>query len=257
MPATRTITSLGATITQSNLVAAIVTAFTNAGFVAVVDDYTSGTDRILVYSHTVGAGTFGTIFLRVRITSALGIFQQLYTSWNTSTKTGNNSSTEVSLGTLSTTIPCSFNALNGGNEYKLICLVQGSTLFPLGLIAPNTRRGSWSLNSWSWGFIFTSSAMSVVRGSSLNQFASVDYDIALAANSRLGTANPTDNERDVLSNIILLSQSNQGFAGRSSDDLGIVSASGSTRYDTIPITGTSQQYLVINPGSGGFVVRIN
>jgi hypothetical protein len=129
-------------------------------------------------------------------------------------------------------------------------------MLPLGLIAPITRRGSWSLNSWSWAFIFTSSAMSVVRGTTLNQYASADYDIALGGNSRLGIANPSDNERDVLSNVILLSQSNQGFAGKSSDDLSVVSANNSTRFDTIPITGTSQQYLIVSPGSGGFAVRI-
>jgi hypothetical protein len=256
MPATRTISSLGATITQANLVAAIQTAFTNAGFSAPVLDTTSGTDRIFAYAFAVGTGTFSTIHLRIRITSALAIFQQLSTGIPSGGTSGANASTEVSLGTITSNSPCTFNALNGGSEYRLIFLVQGSAIYPLGLIAPINRRGSWSLNSWSWGFIFTSSAMSIVRGTALNQYASADYDIALATNSRLGTANPIDNERDVLSNILLLSQSNQGSAGRSSDDLAIVAASGSSRYDMIPITGTSQQYLIVNPGAGGFAVRI-
>jgi hypothetical protein len=228
MPATRTITSLSATITQASLVTAIQTAFTNAGFSSPVIDGSNGSDRVFAYAFSAGAGTFGTVHLRVRVTSP------------TLAASGSNASTEVSLGTLSSTIPCNFNALNGGLEYRLIMLVQGSVLLPLGLIAPSTRRGSWNLNSWSWGFIFTSSAMSVVRGSNLNQFASADYD----------------GERDVLSNIVLLSQSNQGFAGRSSNELAIVSANGSTRFDTINITGTSQQYLIVSPGAGGFAVRI-
>jgi hypothetical protein len=174
MPATRTITNLSATITQSTLITAIQTAFTNAGFSAPVLDTTSGTDRILAYAFTVGSGTFSTVYLRVRITSALAIFQQLSTGVPSGGTSGTNASTEVSLGTVVSTTPCTFNALNGGTEYRLIMLVQGSVLFPLGIIAPNTRRGNWSLNSWSWGFIFTSSTMSVVRGTTLNQYASAD-----------------------------------------------------------------------------------
>ena len=256
MPATRTITSLSATITQASLVTAIQTAFTNAGFSTPVSDYTSGTDRILVYSHSSDVGTYSNVFLRVRITSALAVFQQLFATWNTGTNTGTNNSTEVSLGTLASNINIVFNSLNGGSEYRLIILTQGLSTFPLGLIAPNERRGSWTLNSWNWGFIFTNNTFSVLRSTTLNQHASADYDILGAANSRLGTANPQDNERDVLSNLILLSQSNQGFSGRTSDDLGVASVSGSSRYDTINETGTSRQYLVVNPGSGGFVVRI-
>jgi hypothetical protein len=267
MPATRTISSLSATITQASLATAIQTAFTNAGFSAPVLDATSGTDRILAYAYTSVSGSFSfnTVYLRLRITSTLGIFQQLSTGIPSGGTSGTNASTEVSLGTLVSTTPCTFNSLNSGNvvvggttfvEYRLIFLVQGSLMLPLGLFAPINRRGSWSLNSWSWAFIFTSSALSVARGTNLNQYASADLDVLASGNTRLGTSNPSDNERDVLSNLILLTQSNQGSPGRSSDDLAIVSANGSSRYDTIPITGTSQQYLIVNPGSGGFAVRI-
>jgi hypothetical protein len=256
MPATRTITSLGATITQANLVSALQAAFLNAGFSNPVSDFTSGTDRIFTYSITTGSGTFGTIFLRVRVTSALAVFQQLFTAWNPATNTGTGNSTEVSYGTLSNSVSIVFNALNGGLEYGLILLTQGGTFQPLGLIAPLTKRSSFSFNSYTWGFIFTSATMAVVRGSSLNQYASADYDLALIGNSRLATANPIDNERDVISNLVLLTQSNQGFAGRTSDELAVVAASGSTRYDTISISGTSQQYLIVLPGAGGVAVRI-
>jgi hypothetical protein len=256
MPATRSITNLPATVTQSALVNAIQTAFTNAGFSAPVLDTTSGTDRILAYSFTTSTGNFSTSHIRIRITSALAIFQQLSTGIPSGGTSGANSSAEISLGTLTTTTPCIFNALNGGSEYRLILLTQGTVLFPLGVIAPSTRRSSWSLNSWSWAFLFTTSAMSTLRGTNLNQFASTDYDLLGMTSARMGTANPIDNERDIVTNLLLLTQSNQGIVGRTSDNFAFGSFNGSSRYDTINITGTSQQYLVVVPGSGGLAIRI-
>lgn len=258
MPATRTISSLAATITQDSLVTALLAAFNNAGYSAPVLNITSGTDRIIAYQITVGSGTFGSFFLRLRITSALVIFQQLSSGIPSGGTSGANASGEINYGTLSTTLPITFNGLNSGtnNEFKLVMLTQGTTFFPLGYISPANRRGSWSLNSWTWGFIFTSSATNVLRGTALNQYNNSDYDILAAGNTRMGTANPIDNERDLLTNFVILSQANQGSPGSSTNDLAVVCASGSSRYDTSPLTGTSGQYLIVNPGSGGFAVRL-
>ena len=94
--ATKTEASLAATITQTSFANALKTAFTSAGYSAVFDDYTSSTDRILVYAHVVdNSKVYGTSYLRIRITSALLIYQQIYSTWNATAHTGTGSSTEV------------------------------------------------------------------------------------------------------------------------------------------------------------------
>ncbi|WP_414573361.1 hypothetical protein [Nostoc sp. CCY 9925] len=255
--ATRTITTLSAPFTQAQLSTALQTAFTNAGFSSLFDSYTSGTDLILVYEFVVDASkTFGKTYLRVRISNTFIIYQQLYATWNTVSKTGTGSSSEVTYSTLLNNVNVTFNALNATSETRLILVTQGTTFLPLGMIVPTTMRNSWNLNSYTNGYIFTSNMMTVLRSSGQTQYSSADNDIALSGSSRLGTANVVDNERDVLSGLILLNQSNTGFAGKTSDDIAVISASGSTRYDVILRTGTSQQYLLINNGSGGLAVRI-
>jgi hypothetical protein len=257
MPATRTISSLAATFTQAQLRDALITAFTNAGFSSPTQSFTSGSDLIVVFPFVVNAGnTYGTSYVRLRISSAFGIFQQMYATWNTGTSSGTGNSTEVSYGTLSSSVNITFNSLNGGSEYKLIALTQNTTFIPLGMIAPANLRSSWNLNSWTWGFIFTSTAMTALRSTTINQYSNADFDIALAGNSRLASANSVDGERDILTGLILLSQANQGFSGKTSDELGIVAANGSTRYDTVTKSGTTEQYLIVGVGSGGLAVRI-
>lgn len=254
--ATRTDSALSGTITQTSLTDALIVAFTNAGFSAPFDNYTSATDRILVYQLTLDATkTYGSIFLRIRVTTALVVFQQLFATWNTSTKAGTSGSVEVSYVTLSTTNPINFVSLNGGNEFRLVLLTQTVLFMPLGLVAPANRPAWWDLTNWAYGFIFINTAMNTLRTSALNPYANADFDTFLN-NTRMGGANPATNRRDLLTGIVLLTQSNNGAGCRSSDDLAMVAGSGAARYDTQNIFGTTQQYLVINPISGGLAVRV-
>ncbi len=255
--AARTITTLSAPFTQAQLSSALQTAFTNAGFASLYDSFTSGTDLILVYEFVVDASkAFGKTYLRVRISTTLIIYQQVFSTWNATTHIGTNGSTEVSYSTLVSSTNITFNSLNGSDEYRLVFITQSSLFLPLGLLCPATLRSSWNLNTWCWGFIFTANTMLVLRSPSLTQYTSNDNDIALAGSARLGTANTQDGERDMLTGLLLLNQSNSGFAGKTSDDIAIVAASGSTRYDIILKNGTSQQYLLVNPGNGGIAIRI-
>jgi hypothetical protein len=255
--AIRTITTLAANFTQAQLSTALQTAFTNAGFTSLFDNYTSGTDLILVYALVTDASkTFGTTYLRVRITNTFIINQAVYSTWNATAHTGTGNTTEVTYSTLINTASVTFNALSAGGEAKLIIVTQGSTFLPLGIIAPATLRSSWNLNTYTCGFIFISNTMLVLRGTTANQTGFADNDIALAGSLRLATANVIDNERDLLTGWILLNQSNQGFIGRTSDDLAIVSASGSTRYDIAIRSGTSQQFLILQPNAGSLAIRI-
>lgn len=254
--ATRIDSSLAATINQTSFVNALKTAFTNAGHTSIFDDYTSGTDRILVYAHIVDSSkVYGTLYLRIRITSSLVIYQQVYATWNATAHTGTGNSTEVLMLTLSTNVTVSFISLDIGTEGRLILISQGALYTPLGVIAPANRPTWWNLDSWNYGFIFTSNNANILRGTTVNPYSNNDYDTFLN-NSRLGTPNNIFNGRDILTGIVLLSQSSTGVACRTSEDFGIGACNGNARYDLLPVLGTTQQYLVVNNVSGGLIIRV-
>ncbi|BDA73058.1 hypothetical protein CAL7716_072240 [Calothrix sp. PCC 7716] len=254
--ATRIDSALAATITQTSLVNALITAFTNAGYSAAFDNYTSGTDRVLIYRFDADASkTFGSNFLRIRVTTALVINVTIGTAFNTSTKALSNGSTEIVFTALSTTVNINFTALNAGSEARLVLLTQGATFIPLGMIIPANRPSWWNLDSWNYGFIFIASAMSVIRSSSISPYSNSDYEIF--SSTRLSAINTQTNRRDVLTGLILLTQSNAGVAGKTSDDLGIAAATGSARFDTLSFPDNTQQFLLVNTGTSGFAVRVN
>jgi hypothetical protein len=254
--ATRTDSTLASGFTQTTLGDAIKQAFINAGFPAAIDDYVSGTDRFLVFSQVVdSAKTFGTNILRVRISSSFYIFQQLFTSWNSTSKAGGNGSTEYynSSITINPNSLLSITSLNGGSEYRFVCLSQGSSFWLLGLMAPTNRPTWWDLNSFSYGFIPAGSASLTWRSSNISPYNNTDYDISLGY-VQMASANPITNKRDITTGLLLYSRSYAGVACKTSDDLVQCCASGIARYETIQASGN--QYLVVIPGTGALAVRV-
>lgn len=251
----RTITSLAPPITQSNLVNALQTAFTNAGFDAPIQTFTSGTDQVLVYKFTLDPSkTYGSIFLRVRISSSLQIWQQLFSDWNTTTRTGTDGSTEVSYITLLNSVTISFNSFNGGNEVKQVIVTQNSLFAPLGLIIPENRPSRWDLNSYPYGFIWTSTSPSVLRCTTRNMYSNSDFSTYLN-DSNLSGASPGNDGNDLVRGILLKSQSNNGIGCQTSNNLGYGAAANLSRFATIPVTGTSQIWTIINNVAGGLLIQ--
>lgn len=254
--ATRIDSFVAPTLTQATLFDGIKAAFNNAGANAPFDDYTSGTDRIVVYAIALDASkTYGTTYLRIRLTTGFVIGQQLYSTWNTSTKTGLNPSAEITYTALIVTTQVNFTALNGAAEFKLVMLTQGAIAIALGFVSPANRPAWWDLNAWNYCFLATAATFAVFRSTNLNPYSSSDNDSSLNI-ARMGTANVQTNRRDLLPGVIFYSQTNQGISGRTSDDLVMIAGSGTTRYDTIQIPGDTKQYLLLNPASGGLAVRI-
>lgn len=254
--ATRTDTTLAAGWTQTTFMTALQAAFTNAGYSTPLSNYTSGTDRLLAYDFAVdNTKTFGINYLRLRFTTGFVLGQQIYSGWNAGTNTGTNGSTEATFTALSSTLAINFIALNGGSEFKLVIVNQTSSIIPLGILVPSNRRSTWDLNSWPFGFIFTTANCNVLRAPSLTPFSSTDYDTFLN-NSRMASASTIDNRVDGLTGINLLTQSNTGSPARTSDDLASLAVNGVARFSLVNPFGTSQQYLVINPVAGGLGVRV-
>lgn len=253
--ATRADSNLAANFTQSTLADAIKQAFTNAGFANPVDDFTSGSDRILVYSQVVdSAKTYGTNYIRVRIASSLTLFQQILTGWNASNHTGSNGSSEYAYNSqsLNSSSPVTIISLNGGNEYKFVCISQGGYFWILGILTPSNRPNWWDLNSFSYGFIPVNTYWNSWRSSTMNPYANADYSVSLSY-AEMSNPNPITNKRDITTGLLFYSKSNAGIACKTSDDLVQCCANGIARYETIQASGN--QYLVINPGAGGLAVR--
>lgn len=243
-------------VTQLSLYEGIKTAFANAGFTNPFDDYTSGTERYLIYAIVLDSSkTYGTTYLRIRLLNNLAITQSIFSTWTVSNHTGTNPSTEVGYTTLANNIQVNFVSLNGGNEYKLIMLMQGTVIIPLGFISPANKPLWWDLNAWNYCFFPISSNFDTWRSTALNPYGNADHNNSLNV-PRMGSANPQTNRRDLLPGIIAYTATNQGISGRTSDDLVTVAASGTTRYDLLQIPEDTREYLILHPASGGLAVRV-
>lgn len=256
--ATKIDSFIAPTITQQNLYDSIKQGFANAGYSAPFDEFTSGTDRIVIYAVVVDSTKLaGTAYLRIRVTTALAVNQQIYSGWSTSTRTGSNGSAEVGYAAFTTNLAVNVIALNANPEYRLILLYQNTAYYPLGHFSPTNKPTWWDLNSFPYVFIPIGNNFNFLRSSNLNPHNNSEYDIGLAMTTRLGTANTITNRRDILQGLILLSQNNTGLGGRTSDDLVLFSGNGTSRFDILQIPNSTNQYLVINPSSGGIAVRIS
>lgn len=249
--ATRNISAVPATITQSSLINAIKSAFeANSNFTTIVDDYTSGTDRILVIRFTVDAAkSRGSVFLRIRCTSSLQLAQQIFSSWDANSKTGANGSSESVYTALSSTTQITINSLFSSNEFHFLFLVQSTTIISLGVLAPKEKPDWWNLNTWNYGFYSTDLTLTTLRGTTLNPYANTDYTTSLN-NARLASANSVTSERDGMPGIFLFTNSNQGIAGKTSDDLAAMANSGATRYQS------TSGYLIVTTSAGGLGIKI-
>lgn len=254
--ALRTDSFVASAVTHQTLFNGIKQAFLDSGFTASFDDYVSGTDKIVVYAIvTDSTKTNGTSYLRIRVTTGLAIFQQLFAGWTVATHVGTNGSTEIAYTAIIPTTQVNFTALKANPELSLVMINQGTNVIALGFLSPANRPGWWDLNAWSYCFIPTTNTFAAFRSTVLNPFTNPENDSSLNF-IRLGNPNNQTNRRDLLPGVILYTQTSQGITGRSSDDLVSVSATGSTRYDTLQIPGDTKQYLIINPAAGGLAVRI-
>ncbi|RUT08429.1 hypothetical protein DSM106972_015970 [Dulcicalothrix desertica PCC 7102] len=252
--ATRIDSSLSPTITQSTLADALKTAFINAGFSTPTDDYTSGTDRILVYRFdTETARNKGRNFLRVRISNTLVIACLIGTDWNTTTKAMTDSSAEFAPTALSASLPINFVSLNCASEGRFIFLSQGTAFIPLGILIPANRPTWWNLDTWSYGYFFSTITGLNFRGSSANPYGNADNTALTSA--FLSNSNP-GLSRDSLAGLVLLNNSNSGISAKTSDDIGTAAGNGAIRYDTLSFNNNTQRYLLAVNTANGLIFRI-
>lgn len=253
--ATRITTTLNPTITTLALNNAIKTAFSSIGLNH-FDEYLSGTTRFLVYEVVYNPGTaFGRVYNRIGITSSLVISQELFTAWNTATKTGTNSSGVVNYITLSSSALITINAFNGGDEYKFVDITQNSSTCTLGVLLPQFKPDWWDTNTYPYGFTCVgTSAITAFRGLTPNPYNNTGYTGIPLNNTILSNDNLITNQPDVIKGICIYSSSNRGIAARTSDDIGACPSLSKTRFTEISLSDGTK-YMILKAANGGLCLR--
>lgn len=123
----------------------------------VVDDYTASSIRNLVFQHVTTAGkTYGGIYFRFQITSALAISETFGTAYDATTKVLTNAGTVGISVTFVNTAPISFKAIRSGRtprELDYVIAYQGLTSYIGGWkypSNPNNVDENFASNYYHW-----------------------------------------------------------------------------------------------------------
>ena len=265
MPATQTITTVTQTRTQASLATLIKNAFTAAGFPVPVVDTTVGTDRVIVYQIVSDATkTYGTAFLRIRITTTLTILQTLSAGFNTATNVpvspGGESNSLATVTNLSIEVRTYVKA----NEFRFVILSQGSSYGFYGYLRPEERHPCFNENVAPYIFqsanVFTAGNYFVSwQCTALSPYVSGGSPVIIFFTHMtfvsLAIANPVTNQRDSVAGMILYASSGQGVAAKTSNEIIMIAASGLTKFDSIQVTPGVEEYILLFPGAGSMALR--
>lgn len=259
MVATRTQTILSPTVTQLALADAIKAAFVALGYSS-VDDYISGTDRLLVFSLQQDATkTYGTIFLRCRITTALAVSQTIGVSFNSTTKALTNESSAAAVITFGSTTEINLITYANGSQYRLVTLNQGTgtSTTILGIFRPTNKPSWWDEGVSPYAFIAFNNNNTNLKDfvcANLPPFTSMT-GAGIESSSRMTNPNPITGKRDLLPNLPLYTSTSHGICGNLPEDFALVCGSGSAKLDILEVSST-EKYEFIYSGANPVVVRI-
>lgn len=256
-------TNLAPLITQANLIAAIATAMANAGLTTLFDSYNTGGIEYRVYELNFNGLIYGKVYLQISVTAALLVQQRLHTSWTVATHVGANAGTQSTGVTFVTGTSINFAAIKptAGKEYGIVVMYQGTTIKHLGYLRPTNKPAWWDENSYAYCFIPTTIAWSAFATVAI---AASPYGSA-TLNGSGGDGNlsnpSSDGKRDVLTGIFINSgttglNANTGKAARTSDELGVASATGTNVMSLIQVTVGSDEYYILNPVAGAPVIKV-
>ncbi|MFP5270324.1 hypothetical protein [Coleofasciculus sp.] len=242
---------ISAPIDQNILVNELVLAASRAGLGEPIDAYASGTDKFLVFQITQDiVAAYGKVYLRWQIRDDRRIYADLFSDWTVATHSGVNSSGNYFHSDLDGTQGIKVCTVNGGAEFQLVIISQGTRRVCLGGISPDQKPDWWSLNSWNYYFVPDFNDYRRFRTTTLNPYGNVYHDVNLN-NPRMKSANIYTGRRDILRGILFFSQSGQGISGRSSDSLASASTSGTNLFNILDIPESTEQFLVLHDGSEG------
>ena len=249
---TRTVT---APTTVAIIADAVRSALTAAGWGDPVDDFLVSSERHLVYlRYNVAGHVQG--YSRIRIGTTF-IRQNISDGWTSATRTSINESSSPSFGTVSTA-NATIHVLAGSSELSGIIWQQGTSTSAILWFQPETVPSWWNRALWLYAFVPQDQSLNNWYSSNFSPFGSFTSWSLQSNSSMLGAINRVTNRRDSVSSILLQCPSSEGIAGRSSPEMGQAALSGLARFDRLTDDSFSpaRDHLVLNPASGGLIVRI-
>jgi hypothetical protein len=244
------------TITQANLTTAIKNALAATNFPTLFDEV-SGDPHLVIYEITLNnTATFGKAYLEIEITNDLKVRQRLHTNWDPIANTGANSGPWGPQIQFNNSTEITFRGFEKSDECRLVGIRQSNQIQFLGYLYPANKPAWWSENSSLYCFIPGSNNFVTWHGAAASNspYGNATYTSSLGR-AQMASSNPITSKRDVVTGILLYSNSNQGVCGRTSDELVMVSGSGLGIYDIIQVTPNVEEYTLLVPAAGGLALR--
>ncbi len=242
-------------INKTNLTVAIKNALAAAGFPVLFDEVsTNTTDRVIYEIALNNAANFGKAYLEIEINYILQVRQRLHTDWDRVNNTGWGSGPWGPQVQFNFNTEITFRGFEKSDECRLVGIRQSSTTQFLGYLRPINKPIWWNENNYLYGFIPGANNLIAWNGAGNSPYGNATYTSSLGR-AQMATANPITSKRDVVTGILLYSNSNQGACGRTSDDLVMVSGSGLGFYDIIQVIPGQEEYTVLVPAAGGLALR--
>lgn len=245
---------------QLSLVELIKDAFESAGCGNVYTEFTSGKNKLLVYSIPLTSSElYGSAYLQVKITDGLAVTQQLFAEWDSSKKIGISGGRESTSVTFSKTANLQVRTFRKEGEFRLIALSQTDKFALLGYLRPSDKHPAFdettgqyifqSNNTWKLPFVAWNSS-----GATFYQTS--DYTSNMG-NINLSKAHPVTNKRDLVAGMLLYANSGYGIVGKTSEDIVSVAAAGLNKFDIIQDASANNEYVLLYPGNGCMAIRVD
>jgi hypothetical protein len=260
MPFNRTDYTLLPPITQQTFYDAIKARLAVIGGYTLFSEYSASGDKIVVYELlSDSTKLFGKVYYRVRVTTGLQIFQQLYVTWNATTNTGTLPSTESTSISFASNVAIDFVTFGKLPEYRFLALSQNTTFALFGGLRPEIKSDGWSEDSYPWMFILDNDWTAANQfkkwlSCTSNPYSNTSGFTSNMADSRLSSQNPVTNKRDSQASMVIYSTT-QGIAGQTSQEILTVAALGQTRFELIQFIAGTEEYILLNPGYGAMAIR--
>lgn len=244
-------------INQSALVNGIKSAFGAANFPSLYDEV-PGTEHRLIYEVVLDANAnFGKLYLEVEINASLQVRQRLHTGWDPIANVGVNSGTYTDPVQFNPDVEITFRGFEKSDEARIIGIRQTNLIQYLGYISPVVKPSWWNTNSSLYAFVPSDPSFLTLYGpaASNSPYGNAVYVTSLGR-PQMASSNPISGKRDIVTGLLIYTAANQGAAGRSSDDLVMVAASGLGTYDLIQVTPGAEEYMILSPLAGGLALRV-
>jgi hypothetical protein len=242
-------------LTAASLRDGLRDALVVAGFPAALKSYVVGTDQYAVWELVFNTKTYGKAYYRIKVTSGLVVTHAVGATWTDSTNTlGNPSAESQSTAYLANVAVKSWGFRS--DELCLLSTVQGSATQLLGyfrfLDAPAFDEASFPKI-----FIARTNDVDSLTSTALAPYSTFTYSTSLN-NAVMATADLFLQQRSQVTGFFLYGPTNSGVIARSSDELSMGACASMVRGDIfqVPDTNPLEQYLLLKPGAGALLVRI-